>query len=221
MVNAPVTSAREAERALAIGYAPAATRPALAALFALDRRLGELVAGTREPMVAQMRLTWWYEALLALDRSPAPAEPVLAAVSAEVLPRGVTGAELATMIDGWEVLLEERLDAAALDRFAQERGARLFTAAARLLGQAMPAVAAAAEGWALAEVAGRLGDAAVVDVARAAAQARWAAVSPSPWPRPLRPLGALVLLARADLAGTLPGSPRRVGRLLWHRLTGR
>ena len=41
------------------------------------------------------------------------------------------------------------------------------------------------------------------------------------WPTRLRALGALALLARADLDRVPPGSARRTGRLLLHRLTGR
>jgi hypothetical protein len=38
----------------------------------------------------------------------------------------------------------------------------------------------------------------------------------------LRPLGALALLARADLdPGSRPGSPARLARMLFHRFTGR
>lgn len=221
MVNAPVTGAREAERALAIGYALPLVRPALDALFALDRRLGDLVAGTREPMVVQMRLTWWHEALTRLDAAPPPAEPLLVELAREVVPRGVRGAGLAAMIDGWERLLDEAIDDDALAGFALHRGAALFAIAAHLLGGQQPDLAAAGGGWALADLAGRIGDGEVAARAGAMAAPRLERALAERWPRPLRPLGALALLARADLAGTPPGSPRRVARLLRHRLTGR
>lgn len=221
MVNAPITTAREAERALAVGYAPAAARSALAALLALDRRLGDLIAGNREPMVAQMRLTWWHEALTRLDAAPPPAEPMLAELAHEVLPRGVSGAGLAAMIDGWEALLDDPIDEAALATFAAKRGAALFAMGAHLLGASRPDLTAMGEGWALADLAGRSGDRAVADRAAAMASARLGHGSDGPWSRALRPLGALAVLARADLAGVPAGSPRRVARLLRHRLTGR
>lgn len=220
MVNGAVTSAREAERGLAIGYAPAAVRPALAALFALDGRLGALVAGTREPMVAQMRLTWWHEALVALDHASPPAEPLLAALARDVLPAGVAGAELATMIDGWERLLEQTLDGDALAGFAAERGGRLFALSARLLGDADERAGQAGEGWALADLAGRTTNQAARAAAAALALPRLDDALAKRWDRRLRPLGAMALLARADLAGVAAGSPRRVARLLYHRLTG-
>ena len=221
MVNAAVTDPREAERRLAIGYAPLAARPALAALLALDARLGAVVAGTREPMVGQMRLTWWHEALSRLDVAPPPAEPVLTALAAEVLPIGIAGAELAPMIDGWEALLDPEIDEERALLHAQARGSNLFGLAARALGAVTAAPSQAGEGWALADLALRLSDAKARQRARELAAERLDAAFERRWPVPLRPLGALALLARADLVGTPAGSPRRIGRLAWHRLTGR
>ena len=138
----------EAERALAVSYAPADRREALVALLALDRVLGRIVAATGEPIVGQMRLTWWHDALERLDSDGPPAEPTLVALAQHVLPV-VAGGELARLIDGWEVLLEP-VDAAALAGFGAARGGTLFALAARLLGG--EAVAGAGEGWALADL---------------------------------------------------------------------
>lgn len=222
MVNAGVTDAeaRAAERDLAIGYAPVRTRAGVAALFALDDRLGAILRATREPLAGQMRLTWWHEALIALDRAPAPAEPVLAALAAEVLPRGMSGEALAAMIDGWEVLLDEPVpDDAALRRFAAARGGGLFAAAAQVSGHEDVRVSAIGEGWALADLARHLSDAGASARAAALAKERLGDVR-GRWARPVRPLAAMALLARSDLDGGVPGSPGRVTRLLAMRLTG-
>ncbi len=220
MVNETLNDAREAERSLALSYAPDQVRPALLALFALDRRLGDLLAGTREPLIAQMRLTWWYEALGRLDSAPPPAEPILTALAADVLPRGVTGAALAALIDGWEALLDPPIDAAAMEVHAQARGGRLFALAAQASGGVLPE-RAAGEGWALADVSQRMTDPTLRKAAAALAETRLKGAMAVRWPRALRSLGALTLLARADVAGIAPGSPRRMARLLRHRLTGR
>lgn len=202
MVNASATPGRDAERELVLSYAPVAARAGLAALLALDDRLGGIVATTTEPVIGQMRLTWWFEALERLDTAPPPAEPLLQALAAAVLPAGVRGAELAGMIDGWEPLLTEPApDSAAC---ARERGGRLFAAAARVLGEADARIEPLGAAWA--------------SVQQGAAMEHLFA---RPWPRALRPLGALALLAASDLAGGRPGSPGRVTRLFWHRLTGR
>lgn len=212
-----------AERNLAFSYAPRDRRAGLEALFALDARLAAILRGTREPMVGQMRLTWWYEALAALDTRPPPAEPVLAALAEAVLPHGVTGTMLAGLVDGWDVLLDgAALDQESLERVAVERGERLFAAVGRLLGEAaLPA--AAGQGWALADLATHLSDEATAARAAALARDRLAGVMERRWPVRLRALGALCLLARFDLAmPPVPlGSPRRTWRLLRHRLTGR
>lgn len=214
----------DSERALALSYAPRDARAALAALLALDATLGDVLRTTREPLVGQMRLTWWHAALTALDTAPPPAQPVLRALAAEVLPRGVTGAVLAAMVEGWEALLDEPLDGAALARHANLRGAGLFGAAATVLAAGDPRRAERLGcGWAYADVAGKLRDDAIAALARESAADRLPATfRRHPVERAARPLGALALIARMDLAGAgRPAAPRRVARLAWHRLTGR
>ncbi|MCM8730013.1 squalene/phytoene synthase family protein [Hephaestia sp. GCM10023244] len=214
------------EQALAITYALRPHRAALTALFALDATLADVLRTTSEPMLGQMRLTWWYDALTRLDSAPPPAEPVLSALAATVLCEGVSGADLAELVAGWEELLEPDLDEAGLVRYAAERGGRLFTLTATISGVDRPAIAPAGEGWALADLAFHVSDPALIERARALAQVRLDGAAEADWPRAVRTLGALVHLARLDLAtpvGERPakGAPRRVARLLWHRLTGR
>ncbi|MEN2786578.1 squalene/phytoene synthase family protein [Sphingomonas qilianensis] len=214
------------ERLLALSYAAVAARPAVAALFALDDTLGRILRTTREPVVGQMRLTWWFEALERLDGGAAPAEPVLQALAAEALPRGVSGARLAGMIDAWEALLDgDRPDDSVMTTYAQ-RGVILFGAAGTVLGAAPgDPVAPAGRGWALADLARHASDATVATRARGLAAGPLAAATGARWSRPARTLGALAHLARMDLAVPLgapirPASPARVWRLLRHRLTG-
>ncbi len=191
---------------MVLSYAHTDARPALAALLALDDRLGAIVRAAREAMIGQLRLTWWHDALIRLDTAPPPAEPVLRALAAEVLPHGVSGGELAGMVEGWEELLEER-NAAALEGFAVGRGARMFGLAGRVLGT-MPGdpLDAAGRGWALADIGEH--DAARPWLAQATAVR---------WSRPARALGAMTQLAAMPDAGPA----RRTIRALAHRLTGR
>lgn len=206
------------ERALALSYAPPRAHAALLALFALDDRLRTIVRRARDPLIGAMRLTWWADALERLDFGPPPAEPLLAELARTLLPTGVTGAALAAMVDGWERLLDR--DDLDLSAYAEERGGRLFAMAGQVLGVADDRLAMVGEGWAL---AGLVADWPALEArARELAVGRLATGYDRPWPRALRPLGALGLLARFDLAGeTRPGSPRRVALLLMHRLTGR
>ncbi|CAN5509265.1 hypothetical protein BH09PSE4_BH09PSE4_07780 [soil metagenome] len=219
-------SAADPERALAISYAPGPRRAALTSLFALDDALAQVLRTTREPMVGQMRLTWWHDALVRLDSAPPPAEPVLQALTRDLLPLGVSGAGLTPIVEGWEELLGETVSEEALLRYAEGRGS-LFVAAGRILA-ADPGdpVREAGAGWALVDLAWHLSDPATAARAREMAGPRLAAAVAPRWSRAGRALGALAHLASADLANDpagprLQGSPRRVLRALRHRLTGR
>ena len=88
------------DRKLALAYVPAAARPAVEALWRLDASLGAILATGTQPLISQMRLAWWREALERLDRAPAPAEPLLQDLATHVL-AVVRGAELAAMEEGW------------------------------------------------------------------------------------------------------------------------
>jgi 15-cis-phytoene synthase len=138
---------------LVLPYVPRAVRGDVAALFDLDAALGRIVASTTEPMIGQMRLTWWYERLLGLGDSAPPAEPVLVAVHAG----SIAGGDLAVMVEGWEALLDAMpLDDVALRVFAEKRGERLFSILAGLCGGAAPVGLGA--GWALVDFAMRCSD---------------------------------------------------------------
>lgn len=222
MVEKPLTDPdlADAPRQLALSYAPPDAREGLEALLALDALLGRILRTTREPMVGQMRFTWWFQALERLDREPPPPEPVLRALAAEALPRGVRGADLAGMIDGWEAMLgEEPLNQAAIGTHGRERGGRLFRAMATVTGADDRQVEVAGEGWALADLAGNLSDPVAAAEARAMARERLIEATRRRWSRAGRTLGALTLLARFELESV--SGAGRVGRLLLHRFTGR
>jgi len=211
------------EQALAVGYAPASARDGFAALLDLDHQLASILQSTTEPMIGQMRLTWWYEALEKLDHAPAPAHPVLRRLADSVLPGGVRGADLAPMIEGWEVLLDdgEPLDEERVARHAEARGGVLFASVGRLLGQ--PGMESLGAGWARADLAQHVSDQATRTRIRAAALSDLDAVLAFKLPRPARGLSGLAVLAREGLRhpDRLPGHPMRAARLAWHGLTGR
>ena len=209
------------DRILALSYVPAARRPAVEALWRLDAALGAALAGGREPLIAQIKLAWWRETLERLDAAPAPAEPVLQAVAAHVLPAGVAGSELARMEEGWSLLLSpDPLTRDELGRYAAARGGLLFRHTAALLGFAGEPPAGG-EAWALVDLARHSADEADVDTAVEAARA---AGMGRPWPSRLRPLGMLAALALRDTSRPRweeQGAPARMLRMLRHRLTGR
>lgn len=212
------------DRCLALAYVPPSRRPAMEALWRLDVTLGSVLAGGRDPMIGRIRLAWWREALERLDGAPPPAEPLLRAVAERLVPGGIGGGELAAMEEGWSLLLSEGpLDAGQLRDYAEARGGALFRHSARLLGRSGAGIAAAGAQWALVDLARRSanrGEAA--DALEAAAG--WE--GPLSWPRALRPLGMLSVLARRDLrrgsgAWEAQGSPTRMARMFRHFVTGR
>ena len=205
------------DRTLALAYLPDGVRPAIEALWRLDATMAAILATGTQPLITQMRLAWWREALERLDIAPPPAEPVLLALATYVLPT-VSGAELAAMEEGWlQLLSEEALGEGELARYAALRGGLLFQFSARLLGDTGFPVERAGESWALADLArhSRRKDESKLPVPE----------SKTRWPKNLRPLGMLVMLARRDLErfGKKPerlGNPLRILRMIWHRVSG-
>jgi phytoene synthase len=193
---------------------PAPLRPAFDALFDLDDALADVVARSREPALGAIKLAWWRDRLVELEAGVVPAEPRLRALAAELLPRGVAGAALAELTDGWATLLEQAPD---LERIG-EGGAKLFAIAARLLGTEDPLIGTAGRLYRQEQV-GRRGLLAV----------HWPRDELDPlaghrFARPLRPLTGLAALARRDLvrgSEEAEATPGRSWALIRHRLTGR
>ncbi len=170
---------------IALAYAPSRHRAALTALWDYDVALGRIVATTTEPMIGQMRLTWWYDRMIGLDAGEAPAEPVIAALHDVVRLYDVTGAMLAGLVEGWEALLEPMpFGDDALRAFAAKRGDGLFDLSARILGSDVSVGTGA--GWALIDFAMHCSD----RMTRARALALFEPVRIN-GPRPLRILARI------------------------------
>ena len=169
---------RDRDRYLSVLYAPEAVRPALLALHGLDLELGQVVAGTTDAMIGEIRLAWWREALEGLDRGVVPAQPLLGLIAGEVVPRGVSGAEMAEIEDRWLGMIgSEDVPAAHV-----AGGGTVFALAARLLGGDEAAGRRLGEAWVLGENAGRAAGV-------------------------LRPLAGLVRLAMRDAQRARAGLP--------------
>jgi phytoene synthase len=180
---------------LALAHAPRRLREATLGLFALDAHLANLVRKAREPLLTQARLAWWRERLEELVERRPKGDPLLDLLASwrEREPF------LIAAVDGWEHLLSERLDAAAIGAFAGGRAAG-FAGLAGLAGEdgwRIPAGEAGAR-WALADLAAHLGNAEergrALDAAHAVGRRRIAL------PRALRSLAVLDGLARRSIA---------------------
>ena len=187
----------------------AGVRADVIALYAYDHELARARRVASTPLMAEIRLTWWREALDeifahgAVRRHPV-AEALAAAVRRRCLPR----APLEAMIDGQiEAADAPVLDVAAAVTWADAVEGSAARTAAMILDPEASAEAAAPAGraWGLAlllraglasreALAGPLGDA----LAEARAAARSLGVAALPAALPAR-------LARFDLAGRQPG----------------
>ena len=204
-----------ADRALILRLLPAELRPAFEALFQVDAAMGDVVARATQPALGAVKLAWWRERLEELDQGIVPAEPRLRAVAEHLLPRGISGADLAPLEDGWSTLLEERVE----PRRIAERGAALFRLGGRLLGAEDDKLWNAGALAALVSV-GRRGLPELLDQARDHERP----LGRHRFVRRLRPITALARLAVRDLKSGPPfereGTPPRVAAMLRHRWSG-
>lgn len=163
-------------------------------MLALDARLAGVVRAAREPMLAQIRLAWWRDRLLADPADWPRGEPVLAALNSW----GGKASVLAPLVDGWEALLgEPPLAAEAYGTFAEGRGAAMAALAERSNAMALTAESAGRL-WGLADLALHLGNAA--ERAAAAELLNEAAI-----PRLVGPLRPLAVLAGLSLRAVRRG----------------
>ena len=190
------------EAQVAIGYARAADRPTFAAMLELDRALARAVAGASEPIVGQMRLAWWRDALAAPDGELPQGGPLYDQL---VVSFGAQRSQLVRLVDGWEALfLADPLDDTAIDALCEGRVlAWEATATAIDVKYSEDLLAAAARCWALADLAANLPsgpDKALVLDRPSGLQGR-----PHRLPRNLRPLIILAVLGDRSLkAGGQP-----------------
>jgi phytoene synthase len=215
-----------ADLRLALSYAPARNRTALAAVFAIDAAMGDVVRTTTEPQIGAIRLAWWRERLEELDADGlAPAEPRLKAVEAELLPRKVRGSELAELERGWLSLFDPFPWDVGTSEMIWFRGRRLFATSAQLLARTSDAIEEAGGLWALVDVARNCSDAQSRTMLLSQARTFARRLSGNRFPVALRPLSALAALAVRDVARGEPfeteSAPGRAAAMLRHRLSGR
>ncbi len=184
-----------APQRLALAYAPARAKPRTLVLFALEARLAQAVRQASEPIMAQMRLAWWRDQL-ALPLAKRENSDALAASLALF-----EGEEIAlqALVDGWEVLLSEWMDLAAVERIAAGRAAG-FAALARLSGadQAVDDALRAGRRFALADLATKFSNSEErAQVLALAGAERGQGIA---LPRVLRSLAVLDGLARRSIA---------------------
>ncbi len=195
--------AADREAWLALLWAPAPKRPALASALALDLELERVVAELSEPLVAEIRLAWWRERLADLARgATAPPQPLLRALASAGRAAGLDLHALARVEDALLPLLGT--DAPDLACIAARRGAALGEALQPLVGAGGVSVLARRAMARFARRSFRNG-AAVVRGLAAWRQGPAASFEAPDVPPPL--LAGLDALARADLRALRCGRP--------------
>jgi phytoene synthase len=128
------------DRWLACLFAPEAARPHLFALYAFNSEIARIRSLVSQPILGEMRLQWWIDALDSLEgaeprgdlRAHPVADALLATVESRNLPRQVLLDALeARRFDLYE---DPAPDMAFLDHYCDETCSALFALAARIIG---------------------------------------------------------------------------------------
>jgi len=187
------------------------------ALWTFDARLADIVRTTTEPLIGQMRMTWWHEVLTDASGAKGRGEPLADTLKAGMAEIAQLQPALLAMIDGWETFLlaREGLDEAALEAFAQGRGGGLFRALCRM-GETPEWLGQAGAVWALWDLSGHVSDPPSAELAiRIAARLDG---KMGPWQRGWAPARIAYGMAHKDVARNaiaMPGlTPRLYARFM-------
>ena len=188
-------------QSLAVVYARSDLRSGFSLLLAFDARLADIVGRTGEPMIAQMKFAWWYDAISRDAVNRPKGEPMLLALNKLSVP-GVDAAVL-QLLDAWSILLAaDDWTAELVARFASSRSAAIFITYTSWMRQDVD-VSEMGMDWATADLKQRFG-----------AKVLCSQNEKKPTVRTIRQLRPLSILA---LSVTNPSA----GKMLWHVLTGR
>lgn len=184
---------------LALAYAPKHLKNAWELLLRFDIRMKNIVGATTEPLIGQMKLAWWRDAIAADPSARPKGEPLLSSMSQ--LGNPALDRAAAALVDAWETLIvSDCWTMPIIDRFAQDRGSIVFGFFGQLAcPPAFPD--SLAQQWAAADLRLQFGD-----------RVPKAIPTPGPFPRD-RALRPLTIMAMSVHETSGP-------RLIWHALTG-
>ncbi|HUO20923.1 MAG TPA: squalene/phytoene synthase family protein [Caulobacteraceae bacterium] len=208
-------------------------RADLIALYAFDHELARALAVASEPLMAEIRLTWWSEALDEMfERRPVRAHPVAQALALAVQRRGLARGPLDSLIDARLHRIDDApfADEGALFAHLDGTAGAVMQAAAAVLGRddGLPAVQSAGRAWGLARAAVELSpeylpQSLTPDRIRAMTRQAIAGARKALQDLPVKafPAVAYITLAPAYAAGRRPGLLEKQARLLWAVASGR
>ncbi|MDA3859145.1 MAG: squalene/phytoene synthase family protein, partial [Roseovarius sp.] len=137
------------DRFLAAMAAPVAARRVLLPIYAFNLEVARAPWVTQEPMIAEMRLQWWRDALGEIREVGVVRRHEVVTPLASVLDP-VGAAQLDDLIEArrWDIYREPFADQAAFERYISDTSGGLLAVSAKALGPADEAVLADA-GYAL------------------------------------------------------------------------
>jgi phytoene synthase len=123
------------DRYLTTLFAPAAARERLIALYAFNTEIARVGETVSEPIIGQMRLQWWRDAIAEAAAGTPRKHPVVAGL-VEVLAAGIAPDDFEPLLVGRELDFDPAplADLAALEAYADGTSATLVGLAVRLLG---------------------------------------------------------------------------------------
>ena len=198
---------------LALTYAKGELQDVLTLLLALDMRLGQIISKGTEPLIGQMRIAWWRDALRRPTGEWPKGEPLfqdLALLKCELAP------DMVHLADAWGGLLaQEEWTAGTLAAFAEDRSRGIFGCFAKISMQdddARNKLLVMGQRWALIDLIPYCKTSEQLEVLKSCIPPRPESYRGA---RIARPLSMLALTAEQQGGGMKPGI-----RMLWHGLTG-
>lgn len=175
----------DADRWLSLSTVSVAARERLLPLYAFNLEVARAPWISSEPMIGQMRLQWWRDALQEIAEGARPRRHEVVSPLADVLtPEAAAELDTLVLMRHRDLEIAPFADAAALQHYLEETGGRLVLCAGTILGARHDGLADAAYAGALASYL------------RAVAELRARGRQPLPDARP----ETLEALARAGLA---------------------
>lgn len=135
------------DRFMTVLFAPAAAREALFALYAFNLEIAQIRERVKEPLLGEMRLTWWSEAIGAIYAGRSvPPQPVTVALAAAIHRHGLSRASFDRLLTARHADMDDAApaDLAALIEYAAATAGSLALLSLEILGTAGSSAAAQA-----------------------------------------------------------------------------
>ncbi len=132
---AQVVRAHDRDRYLATLFAPEPARQALMALYAFDADVARVPERVSEPMLGEIRLQWWRDALETLDRGGVTGNPVADSLGEAMRRCALPKPLLLSLVDAraFDLSGEAMPDGPALKAYLQKTAGTPFAIAGRII----------------------------------------------------------------------------------------